>query len=84
VKQAQRAKAQLLRKGCRSCFGWVSPQAVPEELVRFLCLCGSCETPGHPDYAALMTLLGGDPDLASLKAERYDHSQFAEHVVPLL
>eukprot|EP00747_Dinoflagellata_sp_TGD_P022376 gnl/TRDRNA2_/TRDRNA2_129063_c0_seq1.p1 gnl/TRDRNA2_/TRDRNA2_129063_c0~~gnl/TRDRNA2_/TRDRNA2_129063_c0_seq1.p1 ORF type:complete len:709 (+),score=97.04 gnl/TRDRNA2_/TRDRNA2_129063_c0_seq1:110-2128(+) len=86
IKQVRWAKIRLLDDGWKPP-GWKKSTKVPKHLAGFIRTCrpGMLGTaPGSPDYAALDTLLGGDPDHTLEEAERADLSEFREILASLL
>merc|ERR1712039_751477 len=81
VKQVQRAKIQLLDHGWKAFDCTRRSAGIHTELATFIRACQSDgATPGHPNYGALIALLGGDVRLNSQEAEQADLDQFAELV----
>merc|ERR1719198_2355793 len=83
LKQVQRAKTQILN-GCFDALDWKMPTKMPAELANFFALCrlASAQS-GQLDYTALISTLGGDPNLKSQEADRNDMQQFAELIEQL-
>lgn len=80
VRQVQKEKTQFLEAGWKSFCGRKALR-MPKELAGFIPAChpGS-EAGAKPDYASLISLLGGSPDLSVEEAEKADISCFTEHL----